>query len=103
MVALRAEIARRTEGALPETSRAPASVLRRLGFLLAAIDQLPNQREDAELALPERVQFEEFVFHQSLMHEWADALLHQGVLTTQRPPRATAFWTRLQEVTATVT
>ena len=107
MVVLRAEIARRKdEGELPETSRAPASVLRTLEFLLAAIDQLPSQREDAELPLPERVQLEEIVFHQSLVHEWVDALVDQGVLTTRRgrrPPRATAFWTRLQQETATNT
>ena len=100
MVELRNEISRRKdEGALPETSRAPTSVLRTLETLLAAIDQLPQRREAAELALPERVELEEFVFHQSMVHDWADAQAQRGVLTVRRSSRAVAFWRQLQDAT----
>lgn len=99
---LHEEIARRKDqGALPEASRVPASVARTLEFLLATIKHLPHQREDATLPLPDRTHLEEFVFHQSMVHDWADTLLLRGVLATRRPPRATAFWTQLQDETAT--
>lgn len=102
MVALRAEIAQcKDDGLLPETSRAPASVLRTLELLLATIQQLPQQREHAQLPLPERIQLEEFVFHQSMVNSWADTLADRGVLTVCQPPRATAFWTQLRDATTT--
>jgi diguanylate cyclase (GGDEF)-like protein/PAS domain S-box-containing protein len=100
MVALRAEIAqRKRDGAISENSRAPASATRTLQLLLAAIEHLPHQREDAELPLPERIQLEEFVFHHSMAQDWADTLVADGVLSTRRPPRADAFWTQLKNQT----
>ncbi|MEX2420742.1 MAG: diguanylate cyclase, partial [Actinomycetota bacterium] len=73
-VELRDEIAqRKSEGALPENFRAPTSVRRTLETLVAAIEQLPREQREAELALPERVELEEFVSHQSMVHDWADA------------------------------
>lgn len=102
IVALRAEIARRKdEGLLPKTTRAPASAFRTLQFLVTAIEHLPDEQGQAELPLPDREMLEEFVFHGSLVQDWADNLVRDGVLTTRRSPEASAFWAQLQDETAT--
>lgn len=97
MRALRADIAdRKTEGSLPQLTRAPESTLRTLQVLLAAIEHLPSDAAQAVLALPERTSLAEFVFHQSMVHGWADSLVRRGILTTRRPLSASRFWSRLQ-------
>jgi len=96
MGTLRDEIARRKdEGRLATSTKAPTSVLRTLETLISAIAHLPPHEDDAKLPLPERLQLEEFVFHQSMVHTWADTLADDGVLTTRRPPAADAFWFQL--------
>ena len=100
MRALRAEIAERKEqGGLPAASTAPASVLRTLQLLLAAIDQLPQQRQ-AGLVLPERGQLEEFVFHQRMVNDWTDGLVRDGVLTTVPSRGSRRFWSVLEDAVA---
>lgn len=93
---LRRDIAERQRvGALPPGLRAPRAVHRTLEQLLAAIDDLPARQLAADLTLPDRVALEEFVYHQTAVQHWVDALTRQGVLTNRRPPAADRFWARM--------
>jgi diguanylate cyclase (GGDEF)-like protein len=96
MRTLRAEIAEsKQSGRLPAGLRAPAGVHRTLEQLLTAIEELPAGPSTADLPLPDRTALQEFVFHQTAVHHWADSLAAQGVLRSRRPPSADRFWTRL--------
>lgn len=97
MNALRADIAERKDlGELPSGTRAPATLHRTLEQLLAAIEALPREAAKADLALPERSELEVFIFHQSAVQPWADALARDGTLRTHRPAAADWFWAQLQ-------
>jgi diguanylate cyclase (GGDEF)-like protein len=94
---LRGEIAAAKEaGGIPAPTRGPESARRTLDSLIASIDQLAATGGVAPLPLPERKAVEEFVFHHSLVHGWADALAAQGVLTVRRTAAADRFWSRLR-------
>ncbi|MFA9446387.1 diguanylate cyclase domain-containing protein [Egicoccus sp. AB-alg6-2] len=96
MAALREEIgARKRDGALAAQTRAPDSVHRTLGVLTSEIGELPPDLAQAHLPLPDRAALEEFVFHQSMVHDWADSLVAAGVLTTRRCADADRFWAAL--------
>ena len=104
MTALRAEIAdRKQSGALPAATRAPVTVHRTLEHLLAAIAALPPDAAVAGLALPARADLEDFVFHQSAVHHWADALVRDGTLTTRRSCPADRFWAHLEAYVSSTT
>jgi diguanylate cyclase (GGDEF)-like protein len=97
MTTLRDEIGeRKASGEIPAQTRAPDSVHRTLSVLLAAIMQLPDDCDHADLPLPEQASLEEFFFHQTMVHDWADSLLDAGILTTERPRAADDFWANLQ-------
>lgn len=95
MRALREEIAaKKAAGQLPVQSRGPDSLFRVFNVLLGEIDRLPDE-ERAHLELPDQTALEEFVFHQTLVHDWADSLVQQGVLGSVRSPGADLFWCSL--------
>ncbi|WP_081737911.1 GGDEF domain-containing protein [Arthrobacter sp. H41] len=103
---LRQDIAAgKAEGKLPSQTRAPESTRRTLESLLGAIGALPvGESGFGALPLPERTALEEFVFHQTMVHAWADSLVDQGLLTVRRSPAAERFWASLHDcVTASPT
>lgn len=57
-------------------------------------DEIAQRKNEG--SLPECVELEEFISHQSMVHHWADAQVEHGVLTARRPPEASAFWQHLQ-------
>jgi diguanylate cyclase (GGDEF)-like protein/PAS domain S-box-containing protein len=96
---LRADIASAKDARrLPSSTRAPGAVQRTLEQLLAGIDRLPGETTQADLPLPERTALEDFFFHQTAVHHWADALAREGVLHTRRPEAADRFWADLEGV-----
>ncbi len=96
MDAFRAEIAAaKSRGLLPEQTRGPETARRTMESLLAAIRQLPEGPGAARLALPQATALEEFVFHASLVLQWADSLLAQGIIAARMPPGAASFWCAL--------
>ncbi|MBG6217270.1 diguanylate cyclase (GGDEF)-like protein [Arthrobacter sp. CAN_A6] len=96
---LRQDIAAgKAEGKLPTRTRAPESTRRTLESLLGAIGALPiDATGPVALPLPERMALEEFVFHQTMVHAWADSLVDQGLLTVRRSPAAERFWMSLHD------
>ena len=97
MRALRLEIAdRKLTGDIAPNIRAPQSVHRTLVQVLAAIDQLDAESRSAALVLPAQQEVEEFVYHQTAVQHWADAIVAQGILTLTRPREADRFWDHLQ-------
>ncbi|WP_157041698.1 GGDEF domain-containing protein [Nitriliruptor alkaliphilus] len=90
---LRSEIADRKDvGRISIKSRAPASVHRTLEQVLRAIDDLDPHATSARLTLVGRQAIEEFVFHQTAVQHWADALAAEAELTARRTPEADRFW-----------
>lgn len=97
MQELRGEIAdMKAAGALPVQTRGPDSARRTLDSLTASIERLPRTSGEAQLQLPERTAIEEFVFHHSMVHGWADSLVARGILTVQRTTAADRFWLLLE-------
>jgi diguanylate cyclase (GGDEF)-like protein/PAS domain S-box-containing protein len=93
MRALRAEVAEQKRvGALPAATRSPASAHRTLEQLLTAIEELPHEPALAELTAPDGPALQEFLFHQTAVHHWADALADDGIVTVRRRPAADRFW-----------
>lgn len=100
---LRLEIAeRKLTGAIAGHTRAPENIHRTLQRVLAAIDRLDEDAQTAALVLPARRDVEEFVFHQTAVQHWTDALAARGDLSTHRPAGADRFWARLERVAAAV-
>ena len=94
---LRLEIAdRKLTGAIAGQTRAPENVHRTFQRVLVAIDHLQDDASTATLVLPARRDVEEFVFHQTAVHHWADALVARGELTIDRPTEADRFWSYLE-------
>ena len=97
---LRLEIAdRKLTGGIAGQTRAPENVHRTFQRVLVAIDHLQADAPTAALVLPARRDVEEFVFHQTAAHHWADALVARGELTVDRPAEADRFWSRLERAT----
>jgi diguanylate cyclase (GGDEF)-like protein len=100
---LRLEIAdRKLTGVIAARTRAPENVHRTFQRVLVAIDHLQDDAATATLVLPARRDVEEFVFHQTAVHHWADALAARGELTVARPADADRFWTHLERVSTAV-
>ena len=96
---LRLEIAdRKLTGVIAGQTRAPENVHRTFQRVLVAIDHLQDDASTATLVLPARRDVEEFVFHQTAVHHWADALVARGELTVGRPAEADRFWSHLERV-----
>ena len=93
---LQAEVERQRDGGvLPFRARVPESVLRVQHTLLAAVDELPQDAEEASLPLPDAAGLEELYFHQTMVHSWADSLVREGILQVRRPAEVDRFWSRL--------
>lgn len=100
---LRLEIAeRKLTGVIAGQTPAPDNIHRTFQRVLAAIDRLEEDAQTATLVLPARRDVEEFVFHQTAVHHWVDALAARGELSTYRPAEADRFWARLERVAAAV-
>ena len=96
---LRLQIAdRKLTGTIAGPTRAPEHVHRTFQRVLVAIDHLDDDATTATLVLPARRDVEEFVFHQTAVHHWADALVARGELTIRRPADADRFWSHLERV-----
>jgi diguanylate cyclase (GGDEF)-like protein len=96
---LRLEIAdRKLTGVIAGRTRAPENIHRTFQRVLVAIDHLQDGATTATLILPARRDVEEFVFHQTAVHHWADALVARGELTVDRPADADRFWSQLENV-----
>jgi diguanylate cyclase (GGDEF)-like protein len=99
---LRDDIAgRKLSGSIPGRARAPEVVHRTFQGVLAAIDGLEGDGDAATLVLPARCDLEEFVFHQTAVQHWADAMVARGDLTVRRPSEADRFWAQLERSCAT--
>lgn len=86
---------RKLDGRLPMQTRAPDGVHRTMQRVLAAIELLPDDRTRSTLVLPAQQELEEFVFHQTAVQHWADALADEGLLDVHRGEAADRFWDRL--------
>lgn len=90
--ALRAEIAdQKDAGELNPDLAAPEHVYQTLLELLAAIDELPRDAEQADLALPQRQRLAELVDQQRLVHSLVDRWVALGLLAARPPPEVERF------------
>ena len=98
---LRTEIAdRKSTGHISPQLRAPEGLHRTLQRILVAIQQLHEDQATATIILPARHDLQEFVFHQTAVQHWADALVTQGLLMVRRSPAAGRFWMCLERAAA---
>lgn len=96
---LRAEIAqRKAAGVLPAELGAPAPMLDTLLAVLAAVDALPWDQPRSALALPEPRRLHVWAWYQSVVQNWADELVADGVLTVRRSAEADRFWAQVERL-----
>jgi diguanylate cyclase (GGDEF)-like protein len=99
---LRTEIAGcKAEGTLPDSAGAPDPVYRVLRDVLGRIARLPTDGE-VTLELPRERDLVPFVFHQTHVDRWVDALRAEWVLTVGAPDAAVRFWSTLRDDVTTV-
>lgn len=90
--ALRAEIAdQKDAGDINPHLAAPEHVHQTLLTLLAAIDELPRDADQADLALPQREHLDPFVDQLQRVHSLVDRWVELGLLAARPPPEVQRF------------